>query len=266
MSASFSHRWSAIASHLPGRTDNEIKNFWNTHLKKKLIQMGFDPMTHQPRTDLVSTLPYLLALFNNMTDLMDPHHDQLAKLQYLNSLLQSTTSSLNTTNNSSFDQNGLFTTNMEAMNLLNSLANLKDSPDMNYPVMLNNNINNNNNSAGSLFSHHHGTLLAAQPLHHHQNLLLSHMSNPPQVPFTSQSCLNNSDHRDQGQITNFTMISDQGDHNNTTPDHESSSILLPTSLPPLVGDATSSSSSYGGISSSHWNELFFEDTIMHDLS
>ncbi|KAK4254476.1 hypothetical protein QN277_009854 [Acacia crassicarpa] len=27
--------WSAIAPHLPGRTDKEIKNFWNTHLKKK---------------------------------------------------------------------------------------------------------------------------------------------------------------------------------------------------------------------------------------
>lgn len=57
-------RWSAIATHLPGRTDNEIKNFWNTHLKKKLIQMGFDPMTHQPRTDIFSTLPHLIALAN----------------------------------------------------------------------------------------------------------------------------------------------------------------------------------------------------------
>uniref|UniRef100_A0A6N2M5G7 Uncharacterized protein n=1 Tax=Salix viminalis TaxID=40686 RepID=A0A6N2M5G7_SALVM len=35
------NKWSAIATHLPGRTDNEIKNFWNTHLKKKLIQMVF---------------------------------------------------------------------------------------------------------------------------------------------------------------------------------------------------------------------------------
>ncbi|KAL2495733.1 myb domain protein 63 [Forsythia ovata] len=32
---SFGNKWSKIASHLPGRTDNEIKNVWNTHLKKR---------------------------------------------------------------------------------------------------------------------------------------------------------------------------------------------------------------------------------------
>lgn len=31
------NRWSAIAAKLPGRTDNEIKNVWHTHLKKRLL-------------------------------------------------------------------------------------------------------------------------------------------------------------------------------------------------------------------------------------
>ncbi|CAN6381664.1 unnamed protein product [Urochloa humidicola] len=34
---SIGSRWSIIAAQLPGRTDNGIKNYWNTKLKKKLL-------------------------------------------------------------------------------------------------------------------------------------------------------------------------------------------------------------------------------------
>ncbi|XP_075484972.1 transcription factor MYB16-like [Primulina tabacum] len=45
------NRWSAIATHLPKRTDNEIKNYWNTRLKKRLTRMGIDPVTHKPKNN-----------------------------------------------------------------------------------------------------------------------------------------------------------------------------------------------------------------------
>nr|AIS35924.1 MYB transcription factor 7 [Phalaenopsis equestris] len=42
------NKWSLIAARLPGRTDNEIKNYWNTHIRRKLMSSGIDPATHRP--------------------------------------------------------------------------------------------------------------------------------------------------------------------------------------------------------------------------
>ncbi|XP_024535872.1 transcription factor MYB8-like [Selaginella moellendorffii] len=42
------NRWSIIAGRVPGRSDNEIKNYWNFHLSKRLLGMGIDPKNHKP--------------------------------------------------------------------------------------------------------------------------------------------------------------------------------------------------------------------------
>ncbi|KAF2556190.1 hypothetical protein F2Q68_00013625 [Brassica cretica] len=38
----------AIAKEMENRTDNDIKNHWNSCLKKRLSKNGIDPMTHEP--------------------------------------------------------------------------------------------------------------------------------------------------------------------------------------------------------------------------
>uniref|UniRef100_J3NAD3 Uncharacterized protein n=1 Tax=Oryza brachyantha TaxID=4533 RepID=J3NAD3_ORYBR len=40
--ARWGNRWSRIARRLPGRTDNEIKNYWRTHMRKKAQERRTD--------------------------------------------------------------------------------------------------------------------------------------------------------------------------------------------------------------------------------
>ncbi|XP_057470729.1 transcription factor MYB41-like [Actinidia eriantha] len=73
------NKWSIIAARLPGRTDNEIKNYWNTHIKKRLLRMGIDPVTHSPRIDLLdlaliltSSQIYLSTIFGTQPPVTNP--------------------------------------------------------------------------------------------------------------------------------------------------------------------------------------------------
>lgn len=58
-------RWSLIAKQLPGRTDNDVKNYWNTKLRKKLANMGIDPVTHKPVSQMLSEFGNISGLPNS---------------------------------------------------------------------------------------------------------------------------------------------------------------------------------------------------------
>ncbi|KAL1567654.1 transcription factor MYB41-like [Salvia divinorum] len=64
------NKWSAIAARLPGRTDNEIKNYWNTHIRKRLLRNGIDPVTHAPRLDLLDLSSILSSPHLNLSNLL----------------------------------------------------------------------------------------------------------------------------------------------------------------------------------------------------
>ncbi|MED6150906.1 Transcription factor myb93 [Stylosanthes scabra] len=133
------NKWTTIASHLPGRTDNDIKNFWNTRAKKKLIQMGLDPVTHKPlMRDHRSTVERAVKLHSEL----EAH---LAKLQYLKTQYLSTLSS-------SHDEylNDSIVTNMKP--LLNSISNENHKLVTNLPQQLDNNNHNHNNPSVAAFS------------------------------------------------------------------------------------------------------------------
>ncbi|XP_061372510.1 transcription factor MYB60 [Gastrolobium bilobum] len=69
LQALLGNKWAAIASYLPQRTDNDIKNYWNTHLKKKLkkFQAALEP-PHQA-SDSTTTGQYLSKSFNDRRSL-----------------------------------------------------------------------------------------------------------------------------------------------------------------------------------------------------
>lgn len=114
------NKWSAIAARLPGRTDNEIKNYWNTHIRKRLLRMGIDPVTHSPRLDLLDLSSILSSsLYNNSPNNMTRFLGGVQQPQILNpELLKLATSLMSSSNNSQRNLNNFFLQNAQEQDQL----------------------------------------------------------------------------------------------------------------------------------------------------
>ncbi|XP_062111548.1 transcription factor MYB106-like [Humulus lupulus] len=138
------NRWSAIATHLPKRTDNEIKNYWNTHLKKRLTKMGIDPVTHKPKIDALgsgSGNPKDAANLSHMAQWESARLEAEARL---------------------VRESKLLVTN----NIVNNSNN-------------NNNNNNSNNNNIAVLPHNHNHQLGSAPAHHFMNKPGGAIAPPP---------------------------------------------------------------------------------------
>ncbi|KAI3964373.1 hypothetical protein MKX01_024990 [Papaver californicum] len=100
------NRWAAIAAQLAGRTDNEIKNFYNTHLKKRLLIMGIDPLTHAPSSSasFPSTTTSSCPSMHHMTQWETARLEAEARLSKVSVMFDNSQSTLSTSVKPETDQ------------------------------------------------------------------------------------------------------------------------------------------------------------------
>ncbi|WMV43359.1 hypothetical protein MTR67_036744 [Solanum verrucosum] len=235
------NKWSRIAAHLPGRTDNEIKNFYNTHLRKKLLRLGIDPRTHKP----ISDLNLLINLSHQFTSKHNINHHLMNNINPLAYALK---------------LQAQVTEIAKIQQLVHSLF---------TPINTNNPLSTNFHENFATSSSHVITNNVATNIQFLNSLLVNSCGNIPNLD-NSTSCISNSSELSNYQselnskVDNFEGLSNnssktQVDYNNSLP-----SLITPSS-PDQANDAhvnqdydpnTLSQLNHEGIDDSFWNDIF----------
>ncbi|KAL1298980.1 hypothetical protein HN51_043288 [Arachis hypogaea] len=209
------NKWSAIAARLPGRTDNEIKNYWNTHIRKRLLRMGIDPVTHAPRLDLLDMSSVLRSALGNPSSILNLQgllvNPELLKLVATASLLSHQTQNLPQLINAG--------ANSDSQQLLNHQFQIPNQTTNVIDLVSNNNCNAMNNSFATTPSSYLGEnlnvsqqnqvdLLENELLQYinngssdqnmgYESVMSTPLSTPTTTPLTSSSTYVNSSNTEQ---------------------------------------------------------------------
>ncbi|KAK6260370.1 SANT/Myb domain - like 7 [Theobroma cacao] len=147
------NRWSKIAQHLPGRTDNEIKNYWRTRVQKQAKQLKCEVNSKQFRDAMRYVwIPRLIERIRATSESPSGQPSSSSTTTYMNSSSNITTSQItyaNTTGSVQVDPSLLPEVSGTSSDSLDTqVSSVSDLTDCYNPRSASNNPNNLQKGSG----------------------------------------------------------------------------------------------------------------------